>query len=63
MLDYRQFDIGHVLTLLGLPDWNKFRPWLEDNMIGDITATLGTNWKRFSFARDEDYILMKLLYT
>jgi hypothetical protein len=62
--DYSKFDIGPALWFERLPEWHKLRPWLESNMMGDITATLaaGGKGKRLSFANPEDYILMKLTH-
>jgi hypothetical protein len=62
--DYSKFDLGPALWFERLPEWHKLRPWLQSNMMGDITATIasGGKGKRLSFANPEDYILMKLTH-
>ncbi len=60
--DYSKYDIGKSLEVRDLQRWGVLRPWLQSNLTGDITVSIWADWKRFSFANDEDYILMKMMF-
>ena len=65
-MDFRHIEIGKTLTfrkiMMKSPLWSDLRDWLEDSIVGQVSAYVNVRETRLSFSEDGDYALSRLAW-